>query len=128
MREIKFRGKSKESGEWVYGDIRVICADNGEITINYPHKHSTSGLHMTMSVPVDPDTVGQYSGQRDKNKVEIYEGDIVRSTMREYHVIFEQSAFMLKSGGRRLPFPLDNGSYYCIVGNIYDTPELRQKC
>lgn len=127
MREIKFRGKSIESGEWVYGDISVICADDGEITINYPHKHSTSGLHITMSIPVNPDTVGQYSGIPDKTGKDICEGDIVRSESgRIYEVIFEHGAYRVRHKDSKLI--LVDGTYYSIIGNIYDTPELRQKC
>lgn len=127
MREIKFRGKSIESGEWVYGDISVICADDGEITINYPHKHSTSGLHMTMSIPVNPDTVGQFIGLHGKSGEDIYEGDIVRSaSTRLFEVRYELGAYRGKHGDSKIV--LEDDSYYEVIGNIFDTPELLQQC
>lgn len=69
MREYKFRGKRIDNGEWVYGNlltyfnkpaIQDYAQTNGEIFL------------------VDPDTVGQYTGLKDRNGKEIYEGDIIQ--------------------------------------------------
>ena len=124
MREIKFRGKSIESGEWVYGDLRTT---GDEITINNLHKHSTSGLHINMSIPVDPDTVGQFIGLHGKSGEDIYEGDIVRSaSTRLFEVRYELGAYRGKHGDSKIV--LEDDSYYEVIGNIFDTPELLQQC
>ena len=71
MREIKFRGKRLDNGEWVYGHYIKVT----------PYKDVDGHRICTQDtwdmIPVDPASLGQFTGLRDKNGREIYEGDIL---------------------------------------------------
>lgn len=127
MREILFRGKRTDNGEWIYGDLiqNVDCLKIRE--------QEKSIKKIAKSYEVDPETVGQCTGLCDKNGKKIFEGDIVLGLFLfdisiNAIVRFRDGAFGLEwHRGEIIEFnaftSLCNITYE-IIGNIYDNPEL----
>ena len=136
MREILFRGKRTENGEWVYGEYFGLCAvanDDGEVALKYLiHQSNDEPLYS-----VDAETVGQYTGLTDKNGKKIFEGDIVRyrpeywcepklSVVEYCADKWNYPAFDLKDHdyeANGLQCAHEEGGLE-VIGTIYDNPEL----
>lgn len=139
MREILFRGKSENDGNWVQGSLVVTTIEpaDGNPIKHYHIEDMTigvfpNGFQSGLSETVDPPTVGQFTGLTDKNGKLIFEGDIVRcGTGRICKVTFfispSVSGFdLVPIGGFDAP-PPHNWSLFAdteVIGNIHDNPEL----
>lgn len=130
MREILFRGKRLDNGEWVKGFITAACDCAGRLYfIEQPAQDLDDCNH---SYEVDFTTIGQYTGMLDKNGNRIFEGDICnfsnRSDIDNYGVIVydaDETEFGIDYGSTYLGL----GRHYHsrdieVIGNIYDNPEL----
>jgi len=121
MREIKFRGKSKESNEWVYGYYVAECGSHG-ILIDTT---KVDGCTRRLWVEVDPDTVGQFTGKLALHNVEIYEDDIFGNNLNKLCIVRydEETAKFVADGGCVYIRP-DNWCNYEVVGNVHDNHKL----
>lgn len=123
MREILFRGKRSDNGEWIYGDLLqptdvVGCTEISE------------NIGVSIRYDVIPETVGQYTGLKDKNGVKIFEGDIVTLNGNKEPLCVEFSEFMWQASKKEKCYKhrLENNSAkYEVIGNIHDNPDLMEE-
>lgn len=129
-REILFRGKRTDNGEWIYGDLRHISDGHGGYILCIVD--NTNGRNNDVTgVEVVPETVGQFTGLTDKNGKKIYEGDIVKAFDCIYviYVVMWDSVramFYLRDHISRVMSDFYNyfGSNLVVIGNIHDNPSL----
>ena len=122
MRDIIYRGKRLNDGEWVEGSLcTTIPSDENFYTISY---FDFEGYYIEEKVI--PSTIGQYTGLTDKNGTKIFEGDIVwlKNDEEPYQVAFDECCFQVYSHG--VCYVMDNFYDHDIevIGNIFDNPEM----
>lgn len=146
MREIKFRAKRLDNGEWSYGSGLLIaddfCVIDRDTEMYVDEKYEWAGnthFFRVAGVMCDLKTIGQYTGLKDKNGKEIYEGDIIGCHNPNIkHLIFfneKQGRFMAALDGDIEKdyygvCGLDDSRWNAtkeVIGNIHDNPELINK-
>ena len=128
MREIKFCGKRIDNGEWVYGFLLGVDC-NSVIAQNQFEWVDNLGLRGGDWFHVIPATVGRYTGLKDKNKREIYEGDIAKWNRVICEIIYnsQEGAFQGRykcGGGYRFITLMNSEQGFEVIGNIHDNPDL----
>lgn len=143
QREIKFRGKRLDNGEWVYGDLLRI---GGGCLIYFGSRTVATELSnqaaadvavelLTKEVAVvSPATVGQFTGLKDETGVDVFEGDIVRCKSFPHSPdLFKVIMWGYQGWAQWDDYDVDHPDewepswwayYFTVIGNIHDNPEL----
>lgn len=143
MRTIKFRGQRIDNREWVYGFLYQIPLPSGVasviLTTNNIHEDNSikPQYHLAFTLwvdlfPVKPETIGLFTGLHDKNKKEIYEGDILKvpGTREKIEVRFVRGVFAFLWNGNlddEAPINAPTQEWAEVIGNIHDNPKLLSK-
>ena len=136
MREILFRGKRVDNGEWVYGSLLscdIIIQTDKIFSNGIANADGSVDIKFGGWFGVSSETVGQYTGLTDKNGKNIFEGDIILSSISGFSYAVEWSE-------RRARFTGNNERINCefgfdskdtrslrnieVIGNVHDNPEL----
>jgi len=117
MREIKFRAWNKRTKEmnaaWLFQSMKFDA--DGKLKIVCPDAKNKEIILM------------QYTGLKDKNSKEIYEGDIIKSTLNETKIgimEFKKGRFQISFKNRSMLFCHENRRSLEVLGNIYENSEL----
>ena len=143
MRNRVFRAKDIKTGEWIEGayfehdTVKVCFAEDDPETKFFIVSDGFCdwGLEPPITInSVDPETVGEYTGLKDKNGKRIFEGDILKSAtfwlqMPINAVVgFKDGSFgftWLRGEAYMFsPFPTVCNIEYEVIGNVHDNPEL----
>ena len=119
-REILFRGKT-EKGEWVYGyHAKFRNYKNKVYSAIIQKDEETDEGYMEDLYPVIPETVGQYTGIKDKNGKKIFECDILRVNNSTKSGVVEIKDFEIRCDIHGVKHRLEYETVYEVIGNIFD--------
>lgn len=138
MRDIKFRGKRVDNGEWGYGYYVRTTEENDDYSLF--EKDWIYDDEGWCRYGVIPETVGQYTGFKDRDGVKIFEGDLIQTYDNYYaepegdyltpmEVKFSEGIFGIGDDGNLDPYVLlndfaDTNDYtVTVIGNIHDNPD-----
>ena len=139
-REIEFRGQKADNKEWVYGYL--VCIPDGDsfdcyIISDFDERDSIYDL-WKYAIKVIPETVGQYTGIKDKNGKKIFEFDVVKVRITQTEdkqtyvdckykigvIVYNEDFALFTCKNNFMNFINWAFNDYEVIGNVYDNPEL----
>lgn len=121
MRQIKFRGQDKRTNEFIEGGL----IQEYEKSFILPFK-LTRGIP-TQLEEVKPETVGQFTGLKDKNGKDVFEGDVIESEQwipKRCQVAFDRGAFYLAGRDLHEIADIKYVEGFQVIGDVFSNPEL----
>ena len=144
MREILFKAKSVQTGEWIEGYFAIICEKTVIIEKESEKYYSIDDEKNSRGnriIEINPETLCQFTGLCDKNGKKIWENDILKTWSDEYAQVkfgFYNTGFAIGNYNQGFYAAFSEDSYYrhelgywCkesyVLGNIFDNKELLQQ-